>query len=174
MINYTTIYLKARQMAEKVALWAFYNPLWIEAAILCLFALIGCSPVKYIPIETQTRVEYRDTTVYKLDTVYLPKEKIVYAVPQLDTLVLETSVAISTSYLDTSKLMLTGEMRNKPTIEMPVPVRTITRDSIVTKEVPVEVEVVKTQTPKWAWICLGLNVLVLLILALKLYIKLKP
>jgi hypothetical protein len=126
---------------------------------MLLFGVIGCSGPKYLPVETRTEIVYKDTTYYQLDTIVLPVERIVEVVPELDTLYMETSVASSTSWIDTSIMALMGKIENKPQIEVPVPVRMITRDSIVVKEVPVPVEVVKTVTPKWAWYCLGLCLL---------------
>ena len=47
------------------------------------------------------------------------------------------------------------------------------RDSIIIKEVPVEVEKVVKVAPKWAWWTLGWTILSLLGLILFIYFKLK-
>lgn len=137
--------------------------------------LIGCRTIKEIPVETKIIYEYRDSTIIKdsVRAIELPIERIIDIKPIYDTLELETSLAASKTWLDTTFHMLRGEIHNKPqaNISTPYEEHIAYRDSIVTKEVPVEVEVVKTIHPKyepWLWIYVIAS-----ILAVGLYIYIK-
>ena len=119
-------------------------------AALCTFVFAACSPkIVYVPVETDTHVEHRDSVIYRTDTLRIdvPVELIKEVVPQLDTLVMETSVAKATAYLDTSMVALRGVLENKKTSLSQVQVvykeKIQYRDSIQVKEVPVPVEVEK-------------------------------
>ena len=52
-------------------------------------------------------------------------------------------------------------------------VRVEYRDSLVTKEIPVEVEVVKTKTPRWAYYLVLMNVLTVIALFIISYLRFK-
>lgn len=132
----------------------------ISVFLLVLGMLIGCKTIQYVPIE---HTEY----VHQLDSVYFRDTTIQYqVVPEYvrdyrgltDTLVLRTSLAESRSWVDTSKAVLAGEIKNRENvINVPVSVKekVIVKDSIVYKDVPVPVEVVKTVHPayeKWLWV----------------------
>ncbi len=119
-------------------------------AALCTLVFAACSPkIVYVPVETDTHVEHRDSVIYRTDTLRIdvPVELIKEVVPQLDTLVMETSVAKATAYLDTSMVALRGVLENKKTSLSQVQVvykeKIQYRDSIQVKEVPVPVEVEK-------------------------------
>jgi len=139
--------------------------------------LIGCRTLKEIPVETKIVYEYRDSTIIKdsVRAIDLPVERIKDIKPIYDTLELETSLAASKTWLDTTFHMLRGEIHNKPqaNISTPYEEHIVYRDSIVTKEVPVEVEVVKTVHPKyekWLW---GYLILSLLAIAGCIFAKIK-
>lgn len=101
---------------------------------------------------------YKDSITTRDSTVIIPIERYVDIVPIYDTLVLENSIAVSHSWVDTTNHLLRGELKNKNAIQYKVKYvdRVVTNDSIVEREVPVpfEVEVVKTHIPTWAWITL--------------------
>lgn len=120
----------------------------IFGALLAL-VFAACSPrVMYVPVETVKEVHTRDSVYYR-DTVVrveLEKARLSDFVDVGDTLVLATDLARATAFVDSTKGILRGTIENiKPYIEKPVPVqhKIEYRDSIVTKEVPVEVEVEK-------------------------------
>lgn len=147
--------------------------------IIILAALFAsCSPLKYVPVQEKTIIEYRDSVVIHTDTVKVnvPYEVIKEVVPQMDTLEMETSIAKSVSYLDTNTLTLKGRLENKPVAlekEIFYKDKLVYRDTIKIKEVPVEIEVEKKVTPTWCWYSLGFNIIILLIIALIIFIKLK-
>lgn len=120
----------------------------IPLLIAVIFA--ACSPkVLYVPTNTDTHIEYRDSVIYKVDTLRIPVpvETVKEVVPPMDTLKMETSVAEAKVWADTSTKTLKGELKNKKTeLSQPQVIykeKTVYRDSLITKEIPVPVEVEK-------------------------------
>jgi len=115
-----------------------------------LLALVvsGCKTIQYVPVEHTEYVTVRDTTFLR-DTVIrteLQKARISDFVDVTDTLVLSTDLATATAFVDTTKAILRGTIENtKPYVEKPVQIkeRIVYRDSVITKEIPVEVQVEK-------------------------------
>lgn len=147
-----------------------------------LLLLVSCSAVKYVTISDSenihkvdsTIIQYRDTTIF----VEVPVEVIREVVPELDTLRMETSLSTSTSYLDTATRTLKGELKNKiepidKKVSLPSKEHIVYRDSIVTKEVPVEVQVEKKHIPQWCWYSVIFNVIVLCYIGFKIYFAFK-
>lgn len=138
-----------------------------------MLLLLGCSTIKYIPVKeyvtvTETQTEYlRDTLIQ----VKVEKEFVRDYTGLLDTLQLETSYALSSAWVDTTRNTLAGTIKNKDkVIDVPVAVKekVIVKDSLVYKDVPVPVEVVKTVHPKyeaWLWTWLVLSVAALVVFA---------
>ena len=134
--------------------------------------MIGCKTI-YVPIERTEYVSVRDS-IYLRDTVIQYKIKKEYVrdyTNLLDTLDMETSFASARAWVDTSKNVLAGEIKNKDkTVDVPVQVkeRVVVRDSIVYQDKPVPVEVVKEVHPKyelglWCYLVFSLIVMVLII-----------
>ena len=106
----------------------------------------ACSPkIVYVPTNTDTHIEYRDSVIYKVDTlkINVPVETVKEVVPPRDTLKMDTSVAEARAWVDTTTNTLKGEMKNKKTaLSQPQVVykeKIQYRDSLITKEVPVPV-----------------------------------
>ncbi len=143
---------------------------------LILF-IVGCSAPKQTTVE-KVVYTYRDSLVIKdsIRTVILPVEVIKDITPAYDTLHIETSLASSKTWVDTTLHMLKGEMRNKPIAKIPVPVteHTVFRDSLVYKEIPVEVKVPVKTHPKyerWLWVYM---IVTLALMGFKLWLKFRP
>lgn len=154
----------------------------IMIMLTSLLLLVSCSTVKYVPISDSenihkvdsTIIQYRDTLIF----VEVPVEVVKEVVPQLDTLYMETSLSHSTSYLDTTTRTLKGELKNKiepieKIVYLPSKEHIVYRDSIITKEVPVEVQVEKKHIPQWAWYSVIFNVIVLCYIGFKIYFAFK-
>ena len=77
--------------------------------------LSSCSTMREVPVEYIEKIEYRDSLVYVHDTVdiQVPIEVVKEVLPDIDTSYLETSVASSIAYLDTSKRELHHELAQK-------------------------------------------------------------
>lgn len=107
--------------------------------IIISFLLIGCSPVKYIPIETVKTVTevVRDTSV-----IYKPIKEFVYIQTKDTVSRLETSFAVSEASYTNGQL--NHRLENKDSIQVKIEYKD--RIITVTKEIPVEVvkEVYKT------------------------------
>ena len=141
--------------------------------LLVYFALVAvfftsCATVKYIPVETVKEVHIRDS-VYLRDTVVrveLEKARLSDFVDVGDTLVLTTDLARSTAFVDSTSGKLKGTLENiKKYAEKPVQVKEkiVYRDSVVTKEVPVEVQVEKIvkRTPWIMKVLSGIGIIAL-------------
>ena len=119
--------------------------------ILALLMVCGCSTIKYVPIETDREVKMITETVYRDTVIFrdLPKES--HSQMAVDTSRVETSLAESTSYIDAATNMINHSIRNKVDsikVEHKYLEKKVYRDSIIIKEVPVEVEIEKTVIPK--------------------------
>lgn len=122
----------------------------ITTCLLIAVLFAACSPkIVYVPTNTDTHIEYRDSVIYKVDTLKIPVpvETIKEVVPQMGVLEMETSVAEARAWVDSTTKTLKGEMKNKKTeLSQPQVVykeKIVYRDSLVEKEVPVPVEVEK-------------------------------
>ena len=143
--------------------------------MLAVFITASCSPkVVYLPSDTV--VEYRDSVIYKVDTlkIAVPVETVKEVVPPRDTLKMATSVAEAKAWVDTTTNTLKGELKNRKTsLSQPQVVykeKIQYRDSLVTKEVPVEVEkIVEKRYVPFIWKLLGcIGIVALLFLTLKI------
>lgn len=143
--------------------------------VLAILLMVGCSTIKYVPIEGETIIEYRDTTIFIKDTieVEVPREVIKEIVPADTTSILKTSVAQSTAKIE--KGMLHHQLEQKGTI--PVQIDTIVKveyvDKYIYEEVPIEVVKEVKYTPDWAWYSLIFNVIALCFIIFKIYLKFK-
>ena len=151
----------------------------ISLAIAIL--MLGCATVRPVPVETTTTVQtiVRDSVVIHRDTVTLEVPVETSSSFQVQSSHLETTVALSDAYVDSTGL-LNHTLSNKPfklekeIVYLDRKVETV-RDSLVTVEVPVEVETIKKVVPRWCWTLLAFNILVLLVSGVYVYLKfLKP
>lgn len=142
---------------------------------LCLFSIIGCSIVKEIPVQTIEKIEYRDSLVFIKDTVEIEIEKQIVkeVLPQIDTSVLQTDLAESIAYLDTTKRQIhhTLEQRGKVRYIIDTIYKVEYIDRIIERDKIVEVEIEKKYTPDWAWYSLIFNIVVVLLVVFCLYVK---
>lgn len=147
----------------------------MAGAILLAITIGGCGTAKIIPVENKeiTKVEIRDSIVYRDTTIYIPKERIVEVTPQLDTLRMEIDNAVSTAYLDTTMLMLRGELKSKRATQKEYIERIEYRERTDTVyiERPQPYEVPKPYIASWCWWSLIINIVGVLILCFRLYIK---
>jgi len=147
-------------------------------AVSCSLFLNSCSTVKYVYLPGETKIEYRDTTIYRDSIQYTPIEVVKEIVPEMDTLTMSTSLAEAKAYIDTTNRVLRGEIKNKKGItnEIHYKDRIVYRDSIVTKPYPVEIEK-KVVDYKHYWydkLCYPfaiVGLIFIILLALKIYRK---
>lgn len=130
-----------------------------------------------IPVEIKYETRYTDSVRLKDSIVYIPTEKIVDIVPWYDTLVLESSAAISYSWIDTNYRSIQGRLINKQgkLVEVKYVDRWKARDSIVERDKPIYItETVEVMhIPKWAWITLVWSLITAALLICVIYFKIK-
>lgn len=151
----------------------------IISLLIILITVVSCGVVKPVPVETI--YNYRDSVIVHVDSIAVdvPVERYVDIVNELDTLVLETSVAKAIAYADTTTRTLKGEIKNKPTqLKKEIVYKDRIIEKEVTKEVPVPVEVEKiVKTHFWyekiLWILSACFVSILIIYIIKWYAKRK-
>lgn len=176
---------RLREIQEKLYYWWCGNSIWVSDLLTILlpvlfFALIAfcmnsCGSYQQVPVFVLEKVEYKDSLIYVHDTVKIdvPYEKVVEVLPDIDTSYLETSVAKSTAYLDSTsrKLHHTLEQNGKVECIYDTIVKVQYVDRLIEKEVPIvkEVEVAKYDT--FFWVLLGWTVFTILIIILRLCIK---
>lgn len=142
-----------------------------------MLTLLGCATIRPVPVQTTTQVQtiVRDSIVVHRDTVTLEVPIETSSSFQVQSSHLETTVALSDAYVDSTGL-LNHTLTNKPfKIEKEIiyqdrKVETV-RDSLVTVEVPVEVEVIRNVVPRWCWTLLVFDVLLLLAFGVYIYLK---
>lgn len=85
--------------------------------LILTFALLlmGCASQKSVVVQSKEEVKtiLRDSVVIRDSIVITPIERIVDIVPQYDTLHLQTSLAKSKAWVDTTTHSLRGEITNK-------------------------------------------------------------
>lgn len=140
--------------------------------ILCLLT-VSCSTVKYVPVQGEKIVEYRDTTVYVKDTVtvVVPREVVKEIVPKDTISILRTSVALSTAKIE--KGMLHHKLEQKGVIKTQIDtvVKVQYVDKYIKEEIPVEVIKEVKHIPNWCWYSLIANIILGVWFAAKFYFR---
>ena len=140
------------------------------------FSFVGCGTIKEISVQTIEKVIVRDSLIYVTDSIIVevPKEVVKEVLPQLDTSILQTSVAKAVAYLDTTKRQIHHTLEQKGVIKTRIDtvfqVQYI--DRIIEKDVPIEVEVIKYKRDTIFWFSIIFNILVLVFIGLRIYLKL--
>ena len=159
-------------------------------SLLVIVGLLnGCGVATHAPtnntnVVAKDSIFVKDTTIIR-DTIIkteIPREKVMDIISQMDTSRLETSVAKSTAFVDTTSLMIKHTLENKD-VELEkefvyvdrvvTKVEVVYRDSVSVKEVPVEVTVEKKVYPKTYWWLLGFFVITVGIFIVRIYFRFK-
>lgn len=139
------------------------------------FSFIGCSTVRYVPIENIEKIIYKDSTIYVNDTITVEVEKQIVkeVLPQLDTSILQTDLASSIAYLDTNQRQIHHTLKQEGNIKFVYDTVYVTKtvEKIIEKEIPIEVEIEKKVVPEWAWWSLIFNIVVVLLVVFCMYVK---
>ena len=146
-------------------------------ALLAL--VVGCGITrKTVVVEHVTETHYIDSTRWHDSTIYytIPIERYRDYASLLDTLKLETSLAKAEAYVDTTNNTIRGTIENKKDSIKTVikwKERIVQKDSLVYKEVPVEVVKEVTKYPKSYWWFMGFTLLTGIYFGLKVFLKVK-
>jgi hypothetical protein len=146
--------------------------------VLAILLMVGCGTAQVVAEkETIEKIIVKDSLIYKDSIVYIPQERIVEIVPQLDTLFMDIETASSKAYLDTTNMLLKGELKSKK--KEVVKYQTIIEyrdriDTVYIKE-PQPYEVIKKEKyiPSIFWWSLIGNIIVILYLGFRIYLKFK-
>lgn len=140
-----------------------------KIAIFTLAILfVGCAAQKSVVVQSKEEVKtiLRDSVVIRDSIVITPIERIVDIVPQYDTLHLQTSLAKSKAWVDTTTHSLRGEITNKEQTQNKnrIEVKYVNRVDSVFIEKPIPYEVIKEikyvpKVYKWS---MGFSIIVLL------------
>ena len=143
--------------------------------LILLLVAVSCSTVKYVPVETIEKIEYRDSIVYVNDSIFIevPKEKVVYVGPADTLSKISTSFAFSEAKVEKGVLTHTLEQKGQIKTKIDTFFKVKYTDRIVEKEVPVEVEVEKPYIPTFFWIVAIYAAVITLLIAFRLYLKIK-
>ena len=152
----------------------------LKKIIFIIFSIftVSCAAPKHITVEKETieKTVVKDSIIYRDSIVYLPKERIVEVVPQLDTLKMDIELASAKAYLDTSALVLKGELKSKESPKKQY-IERIDRDRTdtvyVTKPVPYEVEKPVKYVPSFYKFCLWWFIGTVLLIAIYVILKIK-
>ena len=141
----------------------------LSILLTCLVLCQGCRSIQYVPIK-ETVIE-KDTFI-KIDSIIieLPYEVKNNNIPYNQKSVLETSLAKSTAYLDSTDNQLKHSLENKPQAKLDPDTVFKIKIKEVYKEIPVEVIKEVPYIPNWAWITMCLGV-ILAILKIKSIFK---
>ncbi len=129
-----------------------YTKIKISLIIGLFLCLCGCSTVKYVPMNSESKNNYIDSTrIHIIDSIrIIPIERYIDFVSDADTLHLETTLAVADAWIENNHIK--GRIENKKGTEQHI--RTtekerIIKDTVYLKEsVPVEVEKVVEVPPK--------------------------
>ena len=138
----------------------------------------SCRVIQYVPIETGTTVNVKDSTVINyIDSIRIHEATRYKDMAWLgDTLQIEGQRSRMWAYADTTKEALLGGLQEDKVEEKTRIIykdRIEYRDSLVFKEIPIEVEKIKKVTPRWSWWSLLFNILGFTAIGLYTYFKIK-
>lgn len=105
---------------------ALYCVLTLLVGLVIVAMVTSCGPAKIIS-ETETVIEYRDTTIFRDSTIFVPLPVESHTTIAKDSSELQTSLAVSRAWVDSLGLHHSLENRrgNLPYI-IQIPLRTIT------------------------------------------------
>ena len=150
----------------------------VSAAVLFLIFLGGCGTLKKVPVESNTEVHVKDSTVIHLvDSIRITEATRYKDMGWLgDTLKIEGSRSRMWAYADTTREAVLGGLEEDK-VEQRYKIiykdRLAYKDSLVYKEVPVEVEKIKEVVPKWAKYLLFANIVVVFIVCAYFFLRSK-
>ena len=151
----------------------------IGALLVVFLSVLACKTV-YLPIETGTTVNVKDSTaIHYIDSIRI-KEETRYKdfTGLLDTLKINGQRSRMWAAADTTRDALVGGLE-EDSVEEKVKIiyktKWMVKDSIRIEEkpVPYPVEVVKKEVPRWCWWSLVINILGLLTGAFVIYLKVR-
>ena len=150
---------------------------------LFLFPFCACTSLKKgkTPVIIEEKIVektiIKDSIIVKDSIVYIPQEKIVEVVPHLDTLQMEIETAKAKAYLDTTRMILKGELESKKATQKEVieVTKIVEKIDTVFIEKPVPYEVIKEvkYIPKAYKYSMWFSLSILAFFLIKIFLTLK-
>jgi hypothetical protein len=145
--------------------------------VLVAVLFTACTTIKYVPIETVREISVHDTTyLHKTDTlVQIPEVSLSDFIDLNDTLIMRGTLSEARSWVDSTAMVLKGRLVQ--TGKIPVQIiekeRVVVKDSLITREIPIEVEKPVPYVPLFWKIMSTIGILALAAVALWLVFKFK-
>lgn len=144
--------------------------------VLIVSLITSCSP-KVATIETTKYIAVHDTTfLHRTDTlVQVPQVSIADFIDITDTLKLVGTHSSATAWVDTTHRVLAGKLiqGGKLPVQIIEKERVVVKDSLITREIPIEVEKPVPYVPLFWKIMSTIGILAIAAVALWLVFKLK-
>lgn len=145
--------------------------------ITIILLTTACATQKSVVVQSKEEVKtiLRDSLIIRDSVVITPIERIVDIVPQYDTLHLQTSLAKSKAWVDTTTHSLRGEITNKEQTQNKnrIEVRYVNRIDSVFIEKPIPYPNPVPYVPKAYQYSMGFSIIVLLVIFGTIIWKLK-
>lgn len=145
--------------------------------ILILLFFVGCATTKpnIITPKEEIKITLRDSVVIKDSVVITPIERIVDIVPKYDTLHLQTSLAKSKAWVDTTTHSLRGEIVNKQQNQQRehIEIRYIEKIDTIKIVEPLPYPEPEPYVPKIYKYSMGFSIIVIVVLGLLIFLKIK-
>lgn len=146
-------------------------------SILILLFFVGCATTKpnIITPKEEIKITLRDSVVIKDSVVIIPIERIVDIVPQYDTLHLQTSLAKSKAWVDTTTHSLRGEIINKQQNQQKehIEIRYIEKIDTIKIVEPIPYPEPEPYVPKIYKYSMGFSIIVIVVLGVLIFLKIK-
>ena len=146
-------------------------------SILILLFFVGCATTKpnIITPKEEIKITLRDSVVIKDSVVITPIERIVDIVPQYDTLHLQTSLAKSKAWVDTTTHSLRGEIINKQQNQQRerIEIKYIEKIDTIKIVEPIPYPEPEPYVPKIYKYSMGFSIIVIVVLGLLIFLKIK-
>lgn len=146
-------------------------------SLVTLFIMIGCATTKpnIITPKEEIKITLRDSVVIKDSVVITPIERIVDIVPQYDTLHLQTSLAKSKAWVDTTTHSLRGEIINKQQNQQKerIEIRYIEKIDTIKIVEPIPYPEPEPYVPKIYKYSMGFSIIVIVVLGVLIFLKIK-
>lgn len=144
---------------------------------LVLMVVFGCATTKpnIITPKEEIKITLRDSVVIKDSIRIVPIEVVKEISPQYDTLIMETSLAKSKSWIDTANKSLRGEIVNKQQNQQRerIEIRYIEKIDTIKIVEPIPYPEPEPYVPKIYKYSMGFSIIVIVVLGLLVFLKIK-
>lgn len=146
-------------------------------SLVTLFIMIGCATTKpnIITPKEEIKITLRDSVVIKDSIRIIPIEVVKEIVPQYDTLIMETSLAKSKSWVDIANKSLRGEIVNKQQKQQRehIEIRYIEKIDTIKIVEPIPYPEPEPYVPKIYKYSMGFSIIVIVVLGVLIFLKIK-